>query len=231
MKSMCFCHVGLNVFINKNRKPKWICPVCDKPAPFTNLIIDGLIAEICEQSSGTDIEFFNDGSWNTLKSKNRQTDNVSTSPVIISDSPDCPVRSSSRSQPDQFVVIDLTSDVEYNDRESSDETSSSSGNDNSSEEDTHSNITSSSKSMKLQPLDDDISNSANARLNPVLPQIIPSAWRPSSSSGIVMPAAVYLPFGLTIPQFNTERLQLQRPLYSPISSESTHSAGSSIDSD
>ncbi|XP_065912432.1 E3 SUMO-protein ligase PIAS2-like isoform X2 [Dysidea avara] len=48
------------------RKTTWICPVCDRPAPFTELIIDGLFQEILSSTNSNDIEFFQDGSWKPI---------------------------------------------------------------------------------------------------------------------------------------------------------------------
>ncbi|KFM61605.1 E3 SUMO-protein ligase PIAS1, partial [Stegodyphus mimosarum] len=47
------------------RKPKWICPVCDKPALFKNLAIDGLFLDITQRapSECTEVQFHEDGSW------------------------------------------------------------------------------------------------------------------------------------------------------------------------
>ena len=36
-----------NLFLMMNeRKPKWLCPVCNKPAQFKNLLIDGFFNEV-----------------------------------------------------------------------------------------------------------------------------------------------------------------------------------------
>uniref|UniRef100_X2B9U9 Protein inhibitor of activated STAT n=1 Tax=Capitella teleta TaxID=283909 RepID=X2B9U9_CAPTE len=51
------------------KKPTWTCPVCDKPALFYNLIIDGLFTEILKKTSEMEIEFLEDGSWRPLKPK------------------------------------------------------------------------------------------------------------------------------------------------------------------
>ena len=40
-----------NLFLMMNeRKPKWLCPVCNKPAQFKNLLIDGFFNEVSEKS-------------------------------------------------------------------------------------------------------------------------------------------------------------------------------------
>lgn len=57
------------------KKPTWMCPVCDKPAPYDQLIIDGLLAKILTQCEETDeIEYLADGSWRPITTeKERET--------------------------------------------------------------------------------------------------------------------------------------------------------------
>lgn len=46
------------------KKPSWLCPVCDKPAPYDALIIDGLFKGILEKVKDVDeVEFTPDGQW------------------------------------------------------------------------------------------------------------------------------------------------------------------------
>ncbi|NXS91770.1 PIAS3 ligase, partial [Jacana jacana] len=52
------------------KKPTWTCPVCDKKAPYDNLIIDGLFMEILNSCTDCDeIQFMEDGSWCPMKPK------------------------------------------------------------------------------------------------------------------------------------------------------------------
>ncbi|KAF1400706.1 E3 SUMO-protein ligase PIAS3, partial [Spheniscus magellanicus] len=52
------------------KKPTWTCPVCDKKAPYDNLIIDGLFMEILNSCTDCDeIQFAEDGSWCPMKPK------------------------------------------------------------------------------------------------------------------------------------------------------------------
>ncbi|XP_018099906.1 protein inhibitor of activated STAT 2 L homeolog isoform X1 [Xenopus laevis] len=52
------------------KKPTWICPVCDKKATYESLIIDGLFMEILNQCSDVDeIKFQQDGSWCPMRPK------------------------------------------------------------------------------------------------------------------------------------------------------------------
>ncbi|XP_054880891.1 E3 SUMO-protein ligase PIAS2 isoform X2 [Poeciliopsis prolifica] len=52
------------------KKPTWICPVCDKKADYENLIIDGLFLEILNDCSDVDeIKFQEDGTWCPMRPK------------------------------------------------------------------------------------------------------------------------------------------------------------------
>ncbi|XP_049580102.1 E3 SUMO-protein ligase PIAS1 [Syngnathus scovelli] len=59
------------LYIQMNeKKPTWVCPVCDKKAPYEHLIIDGLFMEILNSCSDCDeIQFKEDGSWAPMRSK------------------------------------------------------------------------------------------------------------------------------------------------------------------
>uniref|UniRef100_A0A673N116 E3 SUMO-protein ligase PIAS1-like n=1 Tax=Sinocyclocheilus rhinocerous TaxID=307959 RepID=A0A673N116_9TELE len=59
------------LYIQMNeKKPTWVCPVCDKKAPFEHLIIDGLFMEILSSCVDCDeIQFKEDGSWAPMRSK------------------------------------------------------------------------------------------------------------------------------------------------------------------
>lgn len=53
------------------KKPSWQCPVCDGPAPYEALIIDGLFKSIIEKVTDVDeIEFTADGEWTKVAAKN-----------------------------------------------------------------------------------------------------------------------------------------------------------------
>ncbi|XP_060224922.1 E3 SUMO-protein ligase PIAS2-like [Meriones unguiculatus] len=46
------------------KKPTWICPVCDKKAAYESLVLDGLFMQILNDCSDVDeIKFQEDGSW------------------------------------------------------------------------------------------------------------------------------------------------------------------------
>ncbi|XP_054982481.1 E3 SUMO-protein ligase PIAS4 [Sorex araneus] len=63
------------------KKPTWMCPVCDKPAPYDQLIIDGLLSKILSECEDADeIEFLADGSWCPIRAEKER-----------SCSPQCPI--------------------------------------------------------------------------------------------------------------------------------------------
>ncbi|XP_030650120.1 E3 SUMO-protein ligase PIAS1 isoform X2 [Chanos chanos] len=59
------------LYIQMNeKKPTWVCPVCDKKAPYEHLIIDGLFMEILSSCVDCDeIQFKEDGNWAPMRSK------------------------------------------------------------------------------------------------------------------------------------------------------------------
>ncbi|KAI2650376.1 E3 SUMO-protein ligase PIAS4-A [Labeo rohita] len=71
-------------FLQMNeKKPTWTCPVCDKPAPFELLTIDGLLSEILKETPEDveEIEYLTDGSWRPIrdeKEKERERENSRT---------------------------------------------------------------------------------------------------------------------------------------------------------
>ncbi|XP_042580434.1 E3 SUMO-protein ligase PIAS2-like isoform X2 [Cyprinus carpio] len=104
------------------KKPTWICPVCDKKATYESLIIDGLFMEILNDCTDVDeIKFQEDGTWCPMRPK-KETLKVSSSciPKI-----DCavPVRHSAVVPPPETSstkkgdVIDLTLESSSDDEE------------------------------------------------------------------------------------------------------------------
>ncbi|KAK5870088.1 hypothetical protein PBY51_024749 [Eleginops maclovinus] len=77
-------------FLQMNeKKPTWTCPVCDKPAPFELLTIDGLLAEILKETSEDieEIEYLTDGSWQPIsdekeRDRERERSNTPDYPVV-----------------------------------------------------------------------------------------------------------------------------------------------------
>lgn len=52
------------------RKPTWNCPVCDKPALYDTLVIDGYFQEVLNSNKllpdVNEIQLLQDGSWENL---------------------------------------------------------------------------------------------------------------------------------------------------------------------
>ncbi|XP_063956226.1 E3 SUMO-protein ligase PIAS2-like [Lytechinus pictus] len=110
-----------SLYIQMNeRKPTWICPVCDKKAPFDSLVIDGLFLEILRNPpESNEIIFVEDGSWTPLGPKQDKPSHVLSSPCTAS-APSSSHSSSSAAAPSSSnaqsadspkpkeVVIDLT---------------------------------------------------------------------------------------------------------------------------
>uniref|UniRef100_A0A3Q2Z159 Protein inhibitor of activated STAT 1 n=1 Tax=Hippocampus comes TaxID=109280 RepID=A0A3Q2Z159_HIPCM len=95
------------LYIQMNeKKPTWVCPVCDKKAPYEHLIIDGLFMEILNSCSDCDeIQFKEDGSWAPMRSK-KQVQEVS-GPYYGVDNGKC---GSANEKSKKVDVIDLTLD-------------------------------------------------------------------------------------------------------------------------
>ncbi|XP_016149887.1 E3 SUMO-protein ligase PIAS2 isoform X2 [Sinocyclocheilus grahami] len=107
------------------KKPTWICPVCDKKATYESLIIDGLFMEILNDCTDVDeIKFQEDGTWCPMRPK-KETLKVS-SPCIPKIDCAVPVRQSAVVPPPETSstkkgdVIDLTLESSSDDEEDSD---------------------------------------------------------------------------------------------------------------
>ncbi|XP_051751754.1 E3 SUMO-protein ligase PIAS2 isoform X5 [Ctenopharyngodon idella] len=107
------------------KKPTWICPVCDKKAAYESLIIDGLFMEILNDCTDVDeIKFQEDGTWCPMRPK-KETLKVS-SPCIPKIDCAVPVRQSTVVPPPETGstkkadVIDLTLESSSDDDEDSD---------------------------------------------------------------------------------------------------------------
>ncbi|XP_040024806.1 E3 SUMO-protein ligase PIAS1-like isoform X2 [Gasterosteus aculeatus] len=104
------------LYIQMNeRKPTWMCPVCDKKAPYEHLIIDGLFMEILNSCSDCDeIQFKEDGNWSPMRSKKEVQDASASYNGVDSDlsRTDMHVqkRGSSHDNRRNIDVIDLTLD-------------------------------------------------------------------------------------------------------------------------
>ncbi|XP_074932878.1 E3 SUMO-protein ligase PIAS2-like isoform X3 [Phalacrocorax aristotelis] len=95
------------------KKPTWICPVCDKKAAYESLILDGLFMEILNECSDVDeIKFQEDGSWCPMRPKKEavkvsspQCTKTESSSVV---SKPCSVMVANEVNKKKVDVIDLT---------------------------------------------------------------------------------------------------------------------------
>nr|XP_057933234.1 E3 SUMO-protein ligase PIAS1-like isoform X2 [Doryrhamphus excisus] len=112
------------LYIQMNeKKPTWVCPVCDKKAPYEHLIIDGLFVEILNSCTDCDeIQFKEDGNWAPMRAK-KEVQEVSSASLNSSlNGPSCLTSASSDQQgyssanhsdiskDKKTAVIDLTLD-------------------------------------------------------------------------------------------------------------------------
>ncbi|KAL3867156.1 hypothetical protein ACJMK2_044379 [Sinanodonta woodiana] len=102
---------AMTFLMMNEKKPTWMCPVCDRPAPFHKLIIDGLFVEICRQETeANEIQFTDDGSWSPLRQSKEShlissPSRSSSSAAAAADVVDC---SGSPNKKPKMEVIDLT---------------------------------------------------------------------------------------------------------------------------
>lgn len=95
------------------KKPKWICPVCDKPAYFKNLAIDGLFLDITIKAPAecTEVQFHEDGSWTPVMPVKKQAEINDAS--IEAPPKDVPkVQVSKPKRPIEVIDLDSGSDTE-----------------------------------------------------------------------------------------------------------------------
>lgn len=216
------CFDAFTFLMMNEKKPTWICPVCDKSAAFDKLIIDGLFVEILQQSAGcTEIQFSEDGSWSPLRAVKETL--VISSPVIksssISGSPE------KKSTP-QHDVIDLTMDSSSDEEDltqrvtpsrtpSTSQTSNSSG-------------SSVAPSVNSSPA---YSNNVYGLAQPSLPVITSSSnsasYGSQSSPVLKSPRSMYLPSGPTnFPEISSNNISdnfNKLPIYQGASTSSSSS--------
>ncbi|XP_038136320.1 E3 SUMO-protein ligase PIAS1 [Cyprinodon tularosa] len=125
-RSMTCSHLqcfDATLYIQMNeKKPTWVCPVCDKKAPYEHLIIDGLFMEILNSCSDCDeIQFKEDGSWAPMKSKKEVQEVSASYNGVDSDSSRADShehkRGSSNDNNKKVDVIDLTLDSSSEDEQ------------------------------------------------------------------------------------------------------------------
>lgn len=96
------CFDALTFLLMNEKKPSWMCPVCDRPAEYNRLIIDGLFSDVIANApDATEIELTKDGRWHVTKTEEVDDDTPCHSP-----NPDNAVEESSGNM--DSSVIDLT---------------------------------------------------------------------------------------------------------------------------
>lgn len=123
-----------SLFLQMNeRKPTWNCPVCDKPALYDHLVIDGYFQEVLNSNKllpdVNEIQLLQDGSWENLvlkKEKDKEKTETKTSGdssrenKIDVDTVDLDESNPTTPAPKEkkrAVIIDLISDSEDDDED------------------------------------------------------------------------------------------------------------------
>ncbi|XP_022257563.1 E3 SUMO-protein ligase PIAS2-like isoform X2 [Limulus polyphemus] len=186
------------------KKPTWICPVCDKPAFFKCLMIDGLFTEILTQAPTEccEVQFHENGSWTPVLPKKESL--VIGNPVVKKTTPR-PSTSSPEKKKPNVEVIDLTIES------SSDE-----------EDDL-----SPPSSQFTSP------QSSTGAAGPVVSLPSPTSPSSSNSSFLsiisssLLPTTSSIPTSSVIQQYNNSLLSVASPRDSSCSSTSSSSSGGS----
>lgn len=118
------------LYIQMNeKKPTWVCPVCDKKAPYEHLIIDGLFMEILSSCMDCDeIQFKEDGNWSPMRSKKVVQEVTASSNgiegscrAVMSEHRTASSHSGGGSHNKKVEVIDLTLDSSSDEEENEEE--------------------------------------------------------------------------------------------------------------
>uniref|UniRef100_A0A8C6U9G0 Protein inhibitor of activated STAT, 2 n=1 Tax=Neogobius melanostomus TaxID=47308 RepID=A0A8C6U9G0_9GOBI len=117
-RAVTCCHLqcfDAALYLQMNeKKPSWICPVCDKKATYESLIIDGLFLEILNDCNDVDeIKFQEDGTWCPMRPKKEAHKLQAPVPKVEGESEaSVPVRHTAPSDSGvkKADVIDLTAD-------------------------------------------------------------------------------------------------------------------------
>jgi len=85
----CF-DAGIYVLMNE-KKPTWTCPVCDKPATYDSLILDGYFQEVLTSSDlpseCQEVQLHQDGSWSSHIAKKEKPRDLSPLPSNVPSTP------------------------------------------------------------------------------------------------------------------------------------------------
>lgn len=66
------------------KKPGWFCPVCDRPAPYDQLVVDGLFRAILNETKDCEeVEFTPDGEWTKVTVVDEKMDRKKKTKVDI----------------------------------------------------------------------------------------------------------------------------------------------------
>ncbi|XP_026466958.1 E3 SUMO-protein ligase PIAS1-like [Ctenocephalides felis] len=119
-----------SVFLKMNEcKPRWQCPICDQPALYKDLTLDGYFAEILNSpklTSSNELFIDRDGSWHQ-NAEVKEEDNSNDADIVILDDTDANIEKndiveciadtppSSSADPEPFVVDLTASDSEEDD--------------------------------------------------------------------------------------------------------------------
>uniref|UniRef100_A0A6I8PLV4 E3 SUMO-protein ligase PIAS4 n=1 Tax=Ornithorhynchus anatinus TaxID=9258 RepID=A0A6I8PLV4_ORNAN len=107
------CFDGVFYIQMNEKKPTWTCPVCDKPAPFDQLIIDGLLSKILSECEDTnEIEYMVDGSWYPVRTDSEKSCS-SQFPILT--------QGNSENGKPSTDVVDLTLDCSSSEEENEEE--------------------------------------------------------------------------------------------------------------
>lgn len=84
------CFDALLYLQMNERKPSWICPVCDKPAYYRDLMIDGFFMNILQHSEPnvTEVTLNSDGTWTPVHKQELPQSARNPQPEIITISDD-----------------------------------------------------------------------------------------------------------------------------------------------
>ncbi|XP_043277598.1 E3 SUMO-protein ligase PIAS4 isoform X2 [Venturia canescens] len=165
-----------SLFLQMNeRKPTWSCPVCDKPALYDHLVIDGYFQEVLNSHKllpdVNEIQLLQDGSWENLvpkkekekekdkaevKSESKKQRKVNVDTVDLDESSP-PEEAPTSEEKKRAVVIDLISDTDDEEEDSNPKQNpnkkSSQSSPKKTQSSTHGDISSTSDSPELMIID------------------------------------------------------------------------------
>ncbi|CAD6201292.1 GSCOCT00013986001.2-RA-CDS [Cotesia congregata] len=97
-------------------RPTWICPVCNKPAPFDSLVVDGYFKEVLASDKlvedENEVQLLPDGSWKVLITSDRDQSRKGTSGEVKIEKTDTSVGISEEVDVKREQVVDLISSDE-----------------------------------------------------------------------------------------------------------------------